>query len=138
MLPECNLETLSLSHNPILDEGCKYIAEQLPLCNLFSLHLSGCNIKIEGCFSISSNLLNSNLQCLDLSKNDIGDMGFLMFCDLKDIKYTKLNYINLQWNKVSVEIMLDSLLVDNLAEEFKKNGITLLADNAMSVRQESI
>ncbi|KAI4884410.1 hypothetical protein NFI96_013783 [Prochilodus magdalenae] len=80
------LRKLHISQNKIGDSGVKLLTDGLknPLCKLESLRLRECNITTESCAALASALKSnpSHLRELHLSKNNIGDSGVKLFCEV--------------------------------------------------------
>ncbi|KAI4873238.1 hypothetical protein NFI96_022815, partial [Prochilodus magdalenae] len=80
------LRKLHISQNKIGDSGVKLLTDGLknPLCKLESLRLRECNITTESCAALASALKSNplHLRELHLSKNNIGDSGVKLFCEV--------------------------------------------------------
>ena len=109
--PNCTLRKLNLNNNYIGDEGCTILSYGLKKNkSLITLNLSRNNIIYHGLISIGIALnsksedkqFNSTIKKLNFSKNCIGNVALIDFCDLiKDEPEDRFIKINMQYNNIT-------------------------------------
>ena len=109
--PNCTLKKLNLNNNYLGDEGCTILSYGLKKNNsLITLNLSKNNIIYHGLISIGTALnstnedkqYNSTIKKLNFSKNCIGNMGLIDFCEIiKDEPEDRFIKINMQYNNIT-------------------------------------
>ena len=127
-----SIRILDLSHNPIKDTGCRWIASMLQLVpNLLSLSLVDCKITDDGLKYLRTSLAYSNelpkLECLYLSGNLFGDEGLISFSDVFRINkaLTTISLCSLSITKTGVEAILQSLEHNTSIKELDLYNSTL-------------
>ncbi|XP_038196322.1 NACHT, LRR and PYD domains-containing protein 5 [Arvicola amphibius] len=84
------LTHLSLTKNPVADDGVKFLCEAIkePTCHLQELELVECWLTRDCCVDLASMItMNQHLKSLDLGYNDLGDNGVIALC--KGLKQNK-------------------------------------------------
>ncbi|XP_057617780.1 NACHT, LRR and PYD domains-containing protein 5 isoform X2 [Chionomys nivalis] len=77
------LTHLSLTKNPVVDDGVKFLCEALkePTCHLQELELVECWLTGDCCVDLASMItMNQHLKSLDLGYNNLGDNGVIALC----------------------------------------------------------
>uniref|UniRef100_A0A8C0WAW5 NACHT, LRR and PYD domains-containing protein 5 n=1 Tax=Castor canadensis TaxID=51338 RepID=A0A8C0WAW5_CASCN len=78
------LTHLSLSRNPLEDNGIKLLCEAMrdPTCRLQDLELMSCHLSSASCKNLACVITrNKHLRSLDLSDNVLGDSGVVALCE---------------------------------------------------------
>ncbi|XP_037371520.1 NACHT, LRR and PYD domains-containing protein 5 [Talpa occidentalis] len=78
------LTHLSLSANPVRDDGARLLCEAVasPACHLRDLALAGCRLTAACCKSLAAAVGRSrHLRALDLAANALGDAGVAALCE---------------------------------------------------------
>ncbi|XP_013209977.1 NACHT, LRR and PYD domains-containing protein 5 [Microtus ochrogaster] len=77
------LTHLSLTKNPVVDDGVKFLCEAIkePTCHLQELELVECWLTGDCCENLASMItMNQHLKSLDLGYNNLGDNGVIALC----------------------------------------------------------